>query len=128
MGWQSTVGSDDSAAKGADNGPPRPPIKRDVTESGGGLHVGDAGPAAAPGTKSGGRFAPPHLTGLIDEKTKANHEELWEYWSYRERERESLEFGVWSIWLALKVEPLYKDFEPHPLAMVNKMVVPKKYV
>lgn len=103
----SAIGSDNSSTKSANNGSPRPPIKWDETESSGGLHVGDAGSAAASGTKTGSRFAPPHLTGLIHEKTKANHFfPPSSCWRVIERGVKSLK----CMKCVKKVEPLYKDF------------------
>lgn len=45
-----------------------------MAEPGGGLHVGDAGPAAAPGATPGRRLTPPHFPLLVHQKTEANHD------------------------------------------------------
>ena len=52
---------------------PRFPVKRNIAEPSGGLHIGDACSAAAPRTKPCCWLAPPHLTSLVHQKTKANH-------------------------------------------------------
>ena len=61
------------ATESAHNSSPRFPVERNMTEPGGGLHIGDACSAAASRAKSGRRFAPPHLTSLIYQKAKAHH-------------------------------------------------------
>ncbi|KAL6975799.1 hypothetical protein U1Q18_024595 [Sarracenia purpurea var. burkii] len=71
--YSSSVRSKNGSAESADYGSPRLPVERYVAEPRGGLHISDAGTAAAPPAYSGRRLAPTHLPLLVHQETEANH-------------------------------------------------------
>lgn len=73
LSFLQTVGFEGGTAEGADDGPPRLPIERNVTEPRSGLHIGDTRPATAPGADPSGRLAAPHHPLLVHQKAEEHH-------------------------------------------------------
>ncbi|KAL5986906.1 hypothetical protein ACLOJK_015241 [Asimina triloba] len=56
-----------------DNGTPGSPVEGHVAESGGRLHVRNAGSSPTPGAAAGQRLAATHHALLIHQKAEENH-------------------------------------------------------
>ena len=67
------VRAKNGSAESANDGSPGLPVEGDIGEPGGGLHVGDAGSAAAAGADPRRRLAPLHLPLLVHQKAEEHH-------------------------------------------------------